>query len=50
MIEATLSFAREQASGEANRMVDVGVLTESNCADPAESSLPNGRTTSCVFP
>ncbi|PLP60363.1 two-component sensor histidine kinase [Mesorhizobium loti] len=36
MTEATLSFAREQATGEPTRMVDVAALTESICADLAD--------------
>lgn len=35
MTEATLSFAREQATGEATRLVDVAALTESICEDLA---------------
>jgi signal transduction histidine kinase len=39
MIEATLAFAREEASREATRTVDLGALVESVCVDLADLGL-----------
>lgn len=39
MAEATLSFAREEAAHEETRMVDVGALISSVCADLADTGL-----------
>ena len=39
MAEATLSFAREEAAQEERRLVDIGALTSSVCADLADAGL-----------
>jgi signal transduction histidine kinase len=39
MAEATLSFAREEAAHEETRLVDVGALVSSVCADLADTGL-----------
>jgi signal transduction histidine kinase len=39
MAEATLSFAREEAAHEETRLVDVGALISSVCADLADTGL-----------
>lgn len=43
MAEASLSFAREEAAQEQSRLVDVGALASSVCADLADA----GRAVSC---
>lgn len=43
MAEASLSFAREEAAQEQSRLVDVGALVSSVCADLADA----GRAVSC---
>lgn len=40
MAEATLSFAREEAAQEKTRLVDVGALVSTVCADLADAGLP----------
>jgi signal transduction histidine kinase len=40
MAEATLSFAREEAAQEKTRLVDVGALISTVCADLADTGLP----------
>ena len=44
MTEASLSFAREEAAQEQMRLVDMGALTSSVCADLADA----GRAVSCA--
>lgn len=39
MAEATLSFAREEAAQEKTRLVDVGALVSTTCADLADAGL-----------
>ena len=40
MAEATLSFAREEAAQEKTRLVDVGALISTVCADLADTGFP----------
>jgi signal transduction histidine kinase len=40
MAEATLSFAREEAAQEKTRLVDVGALVSTVCADLADTGFP----------
>ncbi|MFZ1108557.1 MAG: ATP-binding protein [Rhodomicrobium sp.] len=40
MAEATLSFAREEAAQERTRLVDVGALISTVCADLADTGFP----------
>lgn len=40
MIEQTLAFARDDASREPRRLVDVGVLVEDVCEDAADAGAP----------
>jgi signal transduction histidine kinase len=40
MAEATLSFAREEAAQEETRLVDVGALISTVCADLTDTGLP----------
>ncbi len=44
MAEASLSFAREEAAQEQTRLVDIGALTSSVCADLADA----GRDVTCA--